>query len=428
MNLTADPDPGRAVPKGRTLFLCTVLHAFTHLYMVALLPLYYLVQVDLGLASVAQATFLVTAMMLAYFLVSYPMGILADRLSRKRLLSAGLALNALGIIGLSCAPDYPVALACAVVAGLGGGCYHPPATALIVELYPVNTGRALGLSGIGASVGFFLSPLYCGWRAAAAGWRAPLLELGLLGLGVAAVFFWLAQEGPRAQPAAAERSGAIFPSGTAWLLFLGAGLLFSLRDLAGCSMGSLGSLFLQRAHRLSLAQTGLSLSAIFLASAVSNPLFGHLSDRGRSRWTAFILVAAAAVMVAFPHLPRAGLAPALMVYGFFFLASYPTTEAALMLTVPAAVRGRVFGMFITMGGLVGNLGHWLAGAYVERLGPAAAQPSSYDLAYGLLGALVLVALGALPCLRALRRLDLAAAIEPPLASVTTAAQLGKGNA
>ena len=44
----------------RTLWLTGVLHAFTHLYQVALLPLYLRIQEDLKLRSVEQATLLVT--------------------------------------------------------------------------------------------------------------------------------------------------------------------------------------------------------------------------------------------------------------------------------------------------------------------------------------------------------------------------------
>src|SRR5205823_13480641 len=69
--------------KTRTLWLTGVLHAFTHLYQVALLPLYLRIQQDLRLGSVDQATLLVTVMGLAYFIPSYPLGALADRLSRK---------------------------------------------------------------------------------------------------------------------------------------------------------------------------------------------------------------------------------------------------------------------------------------------------------------------------------------------------------
>src|SRR5437899_9266985 len=92
--------------KIRTLWLIGALHAFTHLYQVALLPLYVLIQRDLGLSSIEQATLLMTVLGLSYFLPSYPQGVLADRLSRKKLLTLGLVINGLGFVGLSLAPNY----------------------------------------------------------------------------------------------------------------------------------------------------------------------------------------------------------------------------------------------------------------------------------------------------------------------------------
>src|SRR5947199_8330416 len=91
----------------RTLWLCGTLHAFKHIYHVALMPLYLLIQRELKLSSVEQATLLLTLMMLAYFLPSYSMGVLADRLSRKRLLAIGLAINGAGYVGLAFSPSYP---------------------------------------------------------------------------------------------------------------------------------------------------------------------------------------------------------------------------------------------------------------------------------------------------------------------------------
>src|SRR5215510_2735096 len=93
--------------KTRMLWVSGVLHAFTHVYQVALMPLYLLIQRDLKLQSVSQATLLLTVMMVAYFVPSYPMGILADRWNRKKLLGWGLGLNALGFAALALAPNYP---------------------------------------------------------------------------------------------------------------------------------------------------------------------------------------------------------------------------------------------------------------------------------------------------------------------------------
>ena len=95
--------------------------------------------------------------------------------------------------------------------------------------------------------------------------------------------------------------------------------------------------------------------------------------------------------------------PVLIAYGFFFLSSYPITEAALMEAVPDSVRGRIFGLFITLSGLVSNLSHWLVGDWVERLGPRASSPASYLPLYAGLSVLVVMSLAALPFLHALRK-------------------------
>ncbi len=389
----------------RTLWLCGTLHAFTHIYHVALMPLYLLIQRDLKLASVEQATLLLTLMMLAYFLPSYGMGVLADRLSRTKLLAAGLAINSLGYIGLAFAPNYAWAVACVLIAGLGGSFFHPAATSMVARLFPDNTGRALGLVGVGASVGFFIGPLYSGWRADSAGWRAPVLELGSLGVLMAGLFAWLAQEEPlRIQ--ANERKVVrekLFATPALCLLFIAMSFAFGLRDFTGSSMGSLGSLFLQYACGFDLKQTGMALSAIFLASVVSNPLFGHLSDRGRIRWTCAVLLISVMVVGIFPRVPAQWLIPTFALYGFFFMASYPMVEAALMEAVPDAMRGRAFGFFITLAGLIGNLSHWMAGNWVKSLGTNARSTHAYYPLYGQLSLLLLLSLLGLPCLHAIRK-------------------------
>src|SRR6266566_949389 len=402
-----------------TLWLCGILHAFTHIYQVALMPLYLLIQRDLKLASVGQATLLLTLMMLAYFLPSYGMGVLADRLSRKKLLAAGLATNALGYVGLAFAPNYAWAVACVLISGLGGSFFHPAATSMVARLFPANTGRALGLIGVGSSVGFFIGPLYSGWRADSAGWRAPVLELGSAGVLMAGLFAWLAQEEPpriQANEKEVVRE-KLFATPALCLLFIAMSFAFGLRDFTGFSMGSLGSLFLQYARGFDLRQTGMALSAIFLASVVSNPMFGHLSDRVRIRWTCAVLLISVILVGIFPRVPAQWLIPTFALYGFFFMASYPMVEAALMEAVPDAVRGRAFGFFITLAGLIGNLSHWMAGNWVKSLGTNALSTHAYYPLYGRLSLLLLLSLLGLPCLHAIRKREKPEVSPEPAATV-----------
>jgi FSR family fosmidomycin resistance protein-like MFS transporter len=419
--------------RARTLTLATVLHAFTHIYQMALVPLYLPIQKFYHRETVDDATLLVTALLVAYFAPSYVMGVMADRFSRKKLLSLGLATNALGFLGLAFAPSYALALACVILAGFGGSFFHPAATALISRLYPANRGRALGFLGIGASVGFCVGPLYAGWRAHTTGdWRWPVAELGIFGLIMAALFAWLADEhaaerglsspqpatndgtlpnNPNASPPSgplrtgmsARHAEPMFPTPALWLMFLAAAFVFLLRDFTGSSMSTVGSLFLQQARGFDVEKTGLTISVLFIASAISNPLFGHFSDRARLRWAATLIVISAGFVAAFPHVPEPWIVPTLLVYGFFFLSSYPIVEAALMDAVPDSVRGRVFGLFITIGGLLGNLSHYLMGKWVVSFGARATEVPAYYSLYNWLAVFLLVSLLGLPCLRMLRK-------------------------
>jgi MFS family permease len=408
------------------LWLIGLLHAFTHLYQVALLPLYLDIQRDLKLGSVEQATLLVTIMGVAYFVPSYGLGVLADRLSRKKLLAFGLAINGGGFVLLSFAQTYAWALASVVLAGLGGSFYHPSATALVARLFPQGRGQALGLVGIGASVGFFFGPFYSGWRAVSSmSWRNPVLELGLFGLVAAAAFAWLADEEQASLPtspsavAGPGRKEKLFPTLTLWIFFLLASLAFSLRDFAGSAMATSASLFLQNARHFDPKLAGFALSGIYIASVISNPILGRFSDGARLRWITYVLVLAATFISLFPRASLVWMVPTLLAYGFFFMASYPMTEAAVMESVHDSVRGRCFGLFITVGGLINNMAHWLVGKWVHNLDDKASIPASYLPLYGVLTALVLASLAGLPCLRAIKKREAELPIHDTLSQTGT---------
>lgn len=397
-----NPMPFDEHHRTRTLWLCTLLHAFSHIYTVALLPLYLLIVKDLGLKGEGQATFLMTALGVMYCLASYPLGILADRVNRRLLLGAGLVLNGLAFVGLGLARSYGWAVAWCAVAGLAGSFYHPAGTAMLAELYPTRRGKALGVAGMGAAFGFWLAPTYTGWRAEAVGWRVPVMELGLLGLVAAAAFMVLLPPQPPFTPHPAERQHLHASRSTVvfWALILLLGLLFSLRDFAGAGMSTLSSLFLQHAWHYDARQTGTLLGGMFLAAIVSNPLFGALSDRGPLRLAAILMVLSSGTVMLFPLLPKAGVTVALAVYGFFFLANYPVVEAALMTSVPVKVRGQVMGLIITVSGVIGSLAHWQIGDWVQVL-PSFDRMRFAPL-FGTLATLMVVSLLALPLLKRIR--------------------------
>src|SRR5690349_528080 len=81
---------GHPLPHERpavTLWLTTLLHAFTHAYGTILVPLYLLIAADLRLRGVGPVALVVTIYSLVYALGSYGAGMLADRFDRRVLLA-----------------------------------------------------------------------------------------------------------------------------------------------------------------------------------------------------------------------------------------------------------------------------------------------------------------------------------------------------
>jgi len=383
-----------------TLFLCAVLHAFTHLYPTVLPPLYYQVARDLELSGVWLATLLVSAQSLAYCLAGWPLGFLADRVSRKWLMFWGLAINGAAFVALGLAPSYTVALLCLVIAGLAGGAYHPPATALLTGLYPERQGRAIGLAGMGAGVGFFLGPFYGGLRGEVAGWRAPCLELGLAGLAVAILFALLARDAPAAKKQAVPAAGPAFVS---YFILLSVGL--GLRDFAGTGFTTFAALFLPQAHGFSQRTTGLYLGLMSLSAVAANPFYGAASDgRYRLWWAGGVLLLAGLGGLALPWLPKPLVLLGLLWWGFFLLGSYPITEAAMSEVLPDQIRGRAFGVFLTSSGLLSSAAPWVMGTIKDRAIGASTDPAAFRPAFAGLALLMLLSvLIGMPLLRWVRR-------------------------
>ena len=398
----------------KLLFFITVLHGFTHLYSVALIPLYMLIEKDFNLPTTSYATALVTIQMMAYYLPSIYIGKLADRFNRVKLLAIGLLINSAAFVGLGLAKEYWLAVSFVVLAGFGGSFFHPTGISLIAKLYPKTTGWALGIVGIGASIGFFLGPLYPGWRAGMTGnWRTPIIEIGIAGLVFTAIFIFITKkdksvnqvhklENTVTQLIPDGRVTPVFQSYKLWFIFIAASFLISLRDFAGGGMTSLTSLFLQNAHGWSLKKTGLALGLISLISGVSNPLFGYISDKARYKSVVTLILISSFIIVIFPHVSSRYSLIILPVYGFFFMATYPIVEAALVQTFPDNVRGRVCGVFLTVCSIIGNMAHWVSGKWFVNLGDRAGIPESYYNLYLILGILAVLSLLGLYFLRNLK--------------------------
>ena len=405
-----------------TLALCTLLHAFTHAYGTILVPLYLLMESDLRLRGVWQASLVVTVYGFVYCATSYPAGILADRSDRKFLLGVGLLGNAAAVALMGVVRQYESVVALAVAAGLFGALFHPCANALVSAHYPKSPGLAIGFLGIGAGIGFFAGPQYAGWRAQAAVWQRPILEMGAVGLAAGVAFLFVAREAEsrvrlawwggrqRRKPGGAPANGngelthdtpgpgggavhAGHPLGPALRnRVLAVAATLACRDFAGISTLTLASIYLQKAHGLDTGRAGFIVGAMMLIGVVINPLCVWLSP-GRRRLPALVasLAVAGAIVATVPWWPVRQVLWVLVVFQACHLGSFAIGDAAILERVSPAVRGRVVGLLLTVAGTLASTAPWVMGFWTDALGDAAGRPGAYAGPFAVVAALTLLA-------------------------------------
>jgi len=351
----ADPDvPGR---RRLSLVLCAFLHGLNHALQLILPPLYVSIGGDLGIDGLSPVMLLGTIYFVVYAVVGLPYGILADRFSKKRML---------------------------VLGGLGGGTYHPVGNALISDLFKDMVGRAFGIAGIGASFGLFFGPFASGFLGERYGWRASCMAFALFGIAVTAAFALVMPDDRR------EVSTEKYESGQRRALLvaiLPVIMVFGVRDFCLWGMTYLTPAMAQTTIGFSVETAGLLIGLMSLTGVVSQPLAGTMSDRfGRRKVIVFSLAAASPCVLLFPHAAQLSIFPLVIAAGFALLATVPVVDAAAAEIVPPSMRGRLFGMMMTLGILLGALSPYAVGVIHDVSG-------GYALAYLVLGISALLGAG-----------------------------------
>src|SRR6201996_6833190 len=155
------------------------------------------IRADLGISDTQVSLLLGTAFAVVYGLAGIPMGLLADRISRRNLILAGVLVWSLGTLACGFSRSFEELFAGRIVVGLGEAVLSPAAISLISDYFPpARRGTAVGcfLSGIamgigaavfigGGGLGVVQSRLPAGTPfAAQPAWRLVLLFIGGPGL------------------------------------------------------------------------------------------------------------------------------------------------------------------------------------------------------------------------------------------------------
>lgn len=250
---------------------------------------------------------------LFYCFIAIPIGWLADRTSRVKVLSAACAIwsAATGACGL--AGSYGQLVAARMMVGVGEAGGVPPSYAIISDSFPrERRTTAMAIFNLGPPIGSALGVAFGASLAAAFSWRVPFYVIGAIGVVTAVVVYFTVREPKRGEtdflPAAV--TPAVVPEGffaTITQFFRNPLLLMaSLASGAGnfITYGLLNFtvLFLMREKGMTLEDVavwyalvvGIGMSAGIYAS-------GRIVDRfARRSKTAFATVPAASLVLALP--------------------------------------------------------------------------------------------------------------------------------
>lgn len=152
----------------------------------------------LGLSDF-EAGLLATVFLVGYFLTSPIFGALGDRMARKWLIGAGIAVWSLGTAASGYATSLFTLVLARVVVGVGEASYATLAPTIIDDITPAEKkGRALSIFYVATPVGAALGYLVGGFVEARWGWRAAFLVAGGPGIFLSLVCLLIA-EPPRSQ-------------------------------------------------------------------------------------------------------------------------------------------------------------------------------------------------------------------------------------
>lgn len=350
----APPGKGRAViPLNRTYAPAPVLVACALTFVLYLgaymrLPLVPLFASDLG-ATTVQVGMINACFMFAAAILSLPLGLVSDRLGRKRLIVTGMAISGLTSLSLLLVRTPFQVGAIYLFSGIGLACFSPSMMSYVGDVSPPQF--------LGRAYGWYTSSLYLGMAA------GPGLGGAIAAGGFRTAFFFsaaiiaagLLMGGPRLPTPPVVIRPASLSLAADFREIVGNRTVLACWIATFFSTYAWGALFAffplyAREAGISVTHTGLIFTCQAAANAVFRIPIGHLSDRTGKR-EQYIVAGCLlfALCIALVGVFRDAVPLYLLFAGMGggMAAAFTAIGAALSEAVPTRVRGLAMGGYNT---------------------------------------------------------------------------------
>ena len=428
-----------------SLLLLSLVYIFSYIDRQVIAVVIEPIEREFGLSDAAMGILTGLAFGVMYAGLGIPVGRLADKHSRRKIVAVCASLWSLATMACGLAMHFWQLLLTRMSVAVGEAGGMAPSISLISDLYPKkNRAMAISVFMVGPQLGLLIGLALGGWIAQHYGWRHTFIWLGAPGLVLGLLVWFLVREPQRGrydetpnQAIATAQAEPLFAQLLRLLRITAlrrTAIAISLAGIAGYAYGVWVPTFLIRTHGLSLSQAGLWFGfASGIGATIGTLTGGSLCDRlarRDSRWQIgmpmlgmLLSVPAAVAFFLWPvggHFVVGGVQiPVVMVFAaaFGFFASWwpPLLFTAVSNMVGAgerSVAAALLNFFLTLFGA--GLGPLVAGVVSDQLTPIFGEQA---LRWSLLCVMSLFVVGGLFLAAAIKpyRQRLAAMREAPTA-------------
>jgi predicted MFS family arabinose efflux permease len=299
--------PSSALGRWYTLILLTAIFSVHHIDRNVLSVVVEPVKREFQLSDGAMGTLTGFAHALTLSLFVLPMGWLADRVNRVRLLSI-LVITWSALTGFGAlAGSYASLLLMRIGVGAAEAGGSPTSVSIIADIFPRRQyPTAMGIYYFSAAIGTGVIFILGGYLAHAYGWRTLFLLAALPGILLGLLLWFTVQEPTRAMAHTSQAKRSITADVRELLRNAAAMRIIAAASIAAFAQNAIwvwmGS-FLMRIHAMTIVQAGLvvGLSVAFgkgLGSLVAGPTSRYMAgDEPRKLWRYSTLALAASVPV-----------------------------------------------------------------------------------------------------------------------------------
>ena len=367
----------------RAVGVVSTAHFASHFYMLLLPPLFPLLR-EVYEVGYTELGFAISVFSMVTACTQVPVGFAVDRFGARRILIAGLLLEAVAFALIGLVPVYAAFLALMAVAGFANSVYHPADYSLLnASVDPRRMGRAFSFHTAAGMLGNAVAPVTMVFLMTLTDWRTALVLCAvfgaLVGLLVALNSRTLRDRVDSGTSGDGPGAGFAATGATGLRLLLSLPIVLGLLFFFGISvsqhgMQSFSVSALHAIHDAPLAEATTVLTAYLFASPVGVLAGGWVADRIQRRHDlfaamCFVVMAACVAAIAALRLPLAVTGVLFAVTGLFAGMVSPSRDMLIRSMAPPGEIAKVFGFVSTGFNFGGIAAPVLFGFILDRSDP-----------------------------------------------------------